>query len=266
MREYKPKVNAQKQVYYKDRFYVSPKIPKEKISDEGVLRDLEELGEVCKIAESYCMRGTPIVWVGKDSIYACLEKLKTLGYDVLSEMSAMDYLETKGGFEIFYQLLNMAKKQRLRVKVFLKKGEAIPSVSGIFSSANWSEREMYDMFGILPQNHPYPKRILMPDDWVGHPLLKSYPLHGDEAAQWYEVDTIFGEEYREVIGKEQRDSARIDRYDSTRFSHLGYEVGYGEEVKEGQEREKPIIYQEEDGVLFVSKMDPQKTKQLDKRK
>ena len=110
-------------------------------------------------------------------------------------MSAMDYLEKKGGFEIFYQLLSMGKKRRIRVKTFLKKEEQIQSVSMLFSSANWSEREMYDMFGILPQNHPYPKRILMPDDWVGYPLLKIYPLQGDEAAQWYEVDTIVGDKY-----------------------------------------------------------------------
>ena len=135
-----------------------------------------------------------IIWVKKEDIYSCLEELKGLSYDVLTEMSAMDYVEKRGGFEIFYQLLSMDKKRRIRVKTFLKKEEQIQSVSMLFSSANWSEREMYDMFGILPQNHPYPKRILMPDDWVGHPLLKSYPLQGDEAAQWYEVATIFGEE------------------------------------------------------------------------
>ncbi|WP_104719140.1 NADH-quinone oxidoreductase subunit C [Helicobacter pullorum] len=266
MREYKPKTNTQKQVYYKDRFYVPPKIPKEIVVDDILLGDLEQLSQKCFVVESYMQCGTLIIWAKKEDIYSCLEELKGLSYDVLTEMSAMDYLEKRGGFEIFYQLLSMDKKRRIRVKTFLKKEEQIQSVSMLFSSANWSEREMYDMFGILPQNHPYPKRILMPDDWVGHPLLKSYPLQGDEAAQWYEVDTIFGEEYREVIGKEQRDSARVDRYDTTRFSRLGYEVGYGEMIEEGQEKEKPIVYQEENGVLFVSKMKPENAKQLDKRK
>lgn len=125
---------------------------------------------------------------------------------------------------------------------------------------------MYDMFGILPLGHPYPKRILMPDDWVGHPLLKSYPLQGDEAAQWYEVDTIFGKENREVIGVEQRDSARIDRYDSTRFSHLGYEVEYGQKIEKGAEKPQPIAYQEEEGVLFVTKLKPENSKELKERK
>ena len=69
-----------------------------------------------------------------------------------------------------------------------------------------------------------------------------------------------------MIGAEQRDSARIDRYDSTRFSHLGYEVGYGAEVKEGAEKPQPIMYQEEEGVLFVTKLTPENSKELKERK
>jgi NADH-quinone oxidoreductase subunit C len=72
----------------------------------------------------------------------------------------------------------------------------------------------------------------MPDDWVGHPLLKTYPLQGDEHAAWYEVDKIFGKENRDIIGPENRDPARIDRYDSKRFSRVGYEVPFGAEHPE----------------------------------
>lgn len=267
MRQNKPQKNAQKQVYYKDRFYVSPKIPKNPVTQESVYFDeIEFLQKECPILEVYLECGTLVIWVHKDNIYNTLRILKSLSYEILTEMSAIDYIETKGGFEIFYQMLSLEKKRRLRVKTFLKKEEKILSVSSLFSSANWSEREMYDMFGILPLNHPYPKRILMPDDWVGHPLLKSYPLQGDENAQWYEVDTIFGKECREIIGEEQRDSARIDRYDSTRFSHLGYEVGYGEPIQKGKEKEKPITYQEEEGVFLVTKMTTQKSKTLKERK
>ena len=267
MREYKPKKNAQKQVYHKDRFYVAPQVPRELVQkDEFYSYNVEELSRVCTILEAYIEANCLVVWINKEDILNALESLRAQSYETLSEMSAMDYLEKKGGFDVFYQLLSYKEKKRMRVKVFLKKGEKIQSVAKIFSSANWSEREMYDMFGIMPLNHPYPKRILMPDDWVGHPLLKSYPLQGDEAAQWYEVDTIFGEEYREVIGKEQRDSARVDRYDSTRFSHLGYEVSYGETINKENEKAHPITYQEEDGVLFVKKMTTDKTQQLKERK
>ena len=88
------------------------------------------------------------------------------------------------------------------------------------------------MLGIVFDKHPYLKRLIMPHDWVGHPLLRSYPLKGDEFAQWYEVDKIFGKEYREVVGKEQRDSARVDEKDTFNFAKIGYEQGKGEELKE----------------------------------
>ncbi|WP_416862983.1 NADH-quinone oxidoreductase subunit C, partial [Helicobacter ganmani] len=164
MRKYKPKNNAQKEVYYKDRFYVSPRILREPITNDAVYcADVEMLGKQVKIIESYLERGTLVIWVEKDSIYSTLATLKTIGYDVLSELSAIDYLEQKGGFEIFYQMLSLSRAKRLRVKIFLRKGEKIESVTELFRSADWSEREMYDMFGILPLGHPYPKRILMPD-------------------------------------------------------------------------------------------------------
>jgi NADH-quinone oxidoreductase subunit C len=95
-------------------------------------------------------------------------------------------------------------------------------------------------------------RILMPDDWVGHPLLKTYPLQGDEAASWYEVDRIYGKEARDIIGPENRDSAVVDRYDTERFGRLGHEVARGEEFKEDQPK-TPLGYQEEGGVLILSK-------------
>jgi NADH-quinone oxidoreductase subunit C len=83
----------------------------------------------------------------------------------------------------------------------------------------------------------------MPDDWEGHPLLKTYPLQGDEFASWYEVDKIFGKEYRDVIGPENRDPARIDRYDTKRFSRVGYEVPFGADISEG-EKEQAVEYSE----------------------
>lgn len=85
------------------------------------------------------------------------------------------------------------------------------------------------MFGIIFEGHPCLQRLLMPHDWVGHPLLKSYPLQGDEYAQWYEIDRIFGKEYREIIGAEQRDSARIDRQNSKDFAEIDFNLTFQEE-------------------------------------
>ena len=117
-------------------------------------------------------------------------------------------------------MLNVTEAKRVRVVCQLANGSAIESIVPLFKMANFAEREMFDMFGIVANNHPYLKRILMPDDWSGHPLLKTYPLHGDEAASWYEVDKIFGKENRDAIGPENRDPAKVDRYDTKRFSRV----------------------------------------------
>jgi NADH-quinone oxidoreductase subunit C len=179
---------------------------------------------------------------------------------MMSEMSAVDYLAQSGEFEVFYQLLNLKERKRVRVVCRIEQGLAIESIVPLYKSANFAEREMYDMFGIVVNNHPFLKRIIMPDDWEGHPLLKTYPLHGDEFAQWYEVDKIFGKDAREAIGPENRDPSRIDRYDTKRFSRVGREVPFGADISEG-EPETPIEYSKTFLVDYTSSQ-----KQLEERK
>jgi len=192
----------------------------------------------------------------RDELKEVLEFMKNkLDYDFLVEMSAIDWLADRGEFEVFYQLLSTSKRKRVRIKCYIKENEAVESVESIYRSADWSEREMFDMFGIKLNNHPYPKRILMPDDWNDYPLRKTYPMEGDESAQWYEVDKIFGKENRDIIGAENRDQAMIDRYDTERFSRLGYEVPYGTDIKTNGETKNPVeeSYQEKAGSKLVDK-------------
>ncbi len=226
MRPYKDRKNLQKKAYYTDRFWVAPRVPRESIEkDEVFSKDFESLTKECPIKEAYLEVGQMVLIIDpKDNLKVLKHLKEKLGYEILSELSAIDYLAQDGEFEIFYQLLSLQKRKRIRVKCRIKEGEAIESVNSLFRSADWSEREMYDMFGIEVNNHPYLKRLLMPDDWVGHPLLKTYPLHGDEAAQWYEVDKIFGKEYREIIGPEQRDAAFVDPNDTCNFARIKHEV------------------------------------------
>lgn len=262
-REYKPQGNVQKKSYYTDRFYVTPSIPKQEILDERLKSDVEELAKTVGIKESFSMRDHAVVVVEAKVSKQALLLLQSRGFSHLMEMSAVDYLSTSGEFEIFYELLSVSRNQRIRLKCRIKDGETIESVSDMWRSANWSEREMYDMFGIIANNHPHLKRILMPDDWHDHPLRKSYPLQGDEFAQWYEVDKIYGKEFRAVIGPENRDPARIDRDDTIRFSRLGREVFAGAEPKdeiteiEYLERKMPVLH---------SDFDHKKQKVLEKRK
>jgi NADH-quinone oxidoreductase subunit C len=259
MRKYTPKDNVQKKAYYTDRFWVAPQVAKEEVRDEHFKAVVEALGD--KVTDACVQLDNLLLYINANDNYTVLKTLKEeCGYTIASEISAVDYLAQDGEFEIFYQMLNLDKAKRVRVICRLKEGLAIESVVPLFKSANFAEREMYDMFGIKANNHPFMKRIIMPDDWEGHPLLKTYPLEGDEFASWYEVDKIFGKEYRDIIGPENRDTARIDRYDTKRFSHVGYEVEFDADISEG-EKATPIEYSETVLVNYNSG-----TKQLDKRK
>lgn len=266
MRAYTPKDNVQAKPYYTDRFWVAPQVAKQDVSSDAVFEsDLNALKSKFEILDAYIQVEQMVVIINASDNFAVLEMLKNeLEYNQLSEMSAIDWLAKEGKFEIFYQMLSMSKRKRLRIKCKIDEKESIQSVEKLFRCADWSEREMYDMFGVVVNNHPFMKRILMPDDWEGFPLRKTYPLQGDEFAAWYEVDKIFGKEAREIIGPENRDPARIDRYDTERFARLGHEVPRGVDITNG-EPDTPLVYQEE-GVLLVTRFDPEKSVVITDRK
>jgi len=269
MRSYKPKDNVQKKSYFNDRFYVSPQIPKlDPATDEVFGADIEKLKEKFEIIESYIQKGELVVWIKSKENVQVLEFLKDeLDYNFLMEMSAVDFLAKKERFEIFYEMLSLSKRKRLRLKMFLREGQAIETVENLFRSANFAEREMFDMFGIQINNHSFLKRILMPEDWEGSPLLKTYPLQGDEFAQWYEVDKIFGKDARETIGAEIRDSSKVDRYDTERFARLGHEVPKGSDISEGEPDTPNNEFQEEGGVFMVKSLNkPRKTLSAEDRR
>ena len=260
MRAYTPKDDVQKKSYYTDRFWVAPQVAKFDVSQDAVFTaDLDAIKAKFDVLDAYIQVDQMVVVINANDNYAVLELLKNeCEYAQLSEMSAIDWLATEGKFEIFYQMLSMTKRKRVRIKCKIDEKEAIQSVEKLFRSADWSEREMYDMFGVVVNNHPFMKRILMPEDWEGFPLRKTYPLQGDEFAAWYEVDRIFGKEAREIIGPENRDPARIDRYDTKRFSRLGHEVPFGTDISQG-EPDTPLVYQEQEGVFMIDKFDAQKS-------
>lgn len=99
-------------------------------------------------------------------------------FDFCSDVTATDWPPRPARFDVIYCLYSTALRHRLRVKVRVGEGAAVPSVTGIWPSANWLEREVFDMFGIPFEGHPDLRRILMPDRWQGHPQRKDYPLEG----------------------------------------------------------------------------------------
>jgi NADH-quinone oxidoreductase subunit C len=129
--------------------------------------------------------GDAWVTVQPGSIRDALSGLKDEGYRLLVFLSCVDHLadasrEWPVRYEIVYQLRNMETKEQLRVRAFVDGDPPhIDSVHDLFPPANWDERETYDMFGIVFNDHPDLTRILMPDDWVGHPLRRDYPVGGE---------------------------------------------------------------------------------------
>jgi NADH-quinone oxidoreductase subunit C len=128
-------------------------------------------------------------------IYPALSALKEDGYRLLVFLTCVDHLadsskEFPGRYEVLYQLRDMDRLRDLRVRAFVD-GDApeIESVHDLFPPANWDERETYDLFGITFTGHPDLTRILMPDDWVGHPLRRDYPVGGEvvEFSEEHEV-------------------------------------------------------------------------------
>jgi NADH-quinone oxidoreductase subunit C len=120
------------------------------------------------------------IYVAREFIRSACEQLKTKGLiDFLSDVTCADYYPREPRFEMAYHLLSMKRKERVRLKVKLDGDDAvIESVTPLWPAANFFERELFDLFGIRFLGHPYLRRIMMPEDWEGHPLHKDYPVEG----------------------------------------------------------------------------------------
>jgi len=127
-------------------------------------------------------RGEITVTVRKEKILEVLKTLRDdLGFNFLTDLTAVDYLGSEPRFMVVYHLHSIAGKERIRVKAPVTEEAChIDSATALWNSANWLEREAFDLFGITFVNHPNLVRILLTDDWVGYPLRKDYPLQGPD--------------------------------------------------------------------------------------
>lgn len=145
----------------------------------------EQFGEA--IVDVQTFRGELTLVVDPEHLLAIAQYCRDypdLDYNYLSDVSGIDYYPEEPRFGVNYHLVSLRKNRRLRLRVMWSDGdEDVPSVTGIWPSANWFERETYDMYGIPFDGHPDMRRILMPDDWDGHPLRRDYPL-GYEVVQF----------------------------------------------------------------------------------
>ena len=97
-------------------------------------------------------------------------------FDLLTDLTAVDWPKREKRFDLVLNLYSFPKQERLRIKAQAGEGESAPSVAGIWPTANWLEREVYDMFGIVFSGHPNLKRLLLPEEWEGFPLRKDYDI------------------------------------------------------------------------------------------
>jgi NADH-quinone oxidoreductase subunit C len=116
----------------------------------------------------------------RDTFKAYLFELRQAGFKMLASVMGIDYLEytefMPERFAVVYQLLNLTNSERVMVKVYVPDGEKLPSVTDLWGTADWHEREVYDLFGLEFEGHPDLRKILTPEDLDGHPLCKDFPL------------------------------------------------------------------------------------------
>ncbi|MFG1449132.1 MAG: NADH-quinone oxidoreductase subunit C [Thermoplasmataceae archaeon] len=124
------------------------------------------------IEETTGKDGRKVMKVAKENLLALLSDLKDNGFTHLSLITGVD---RKSKLEVVYHLHNMNKNEYVVVKTETL-DERVPSVTSLFKSADWDEREQYDLMGIVFEGHPNLKRLFLPDSWVGHPLRKNYDL------------------------------------------------------------------------------------------
>jgi NADH-quinone oxidoreductase subunit C len=127
-------------------------------------------------------------WVGdwtliveRDRLLDVLRALRDdpgTAFDVCSDVTAVDWPPRPARFDVVYCLYSTRDRRRVRLKVRAAEGETVPSITSLWPAANWLEREVFDMFGVRFEGHPDLRRILMPDEWQGHPQRKDYPLEG----------------------------------------------------------------------------------------
>ncbi len=167
--------------------------------------------------------GDTAITVQKDRIFEVMKLMRDdldLSFDYLSDLTAVDYYGKEPRFDLVYHLTSSEDGSIVRLKVHLSSNNpVVRSVTAIYPSANWYEREVYDMFGIVFDGHPDLRRILMPEGWKGHPLRKDYPLGGEEVVFTWNKDSI-EEQHLPFIREGEKNGYLELTPDSMAFSSL----------------------------------------------
>ena len=127
-------------------------------------------------------RGDVTVVLPRELVRGAAERLRdddSLQFNLLSDISAVDFFPVEPRFELNYHLVSIPRRTKLRLRVRLRgENPAVESVTSVWPGADWMEREIFDLFGVRFEGHPDLRRILLPEDWEGHPLRRDYPVEG----------------------------------------------------------------------------------------
>ena len=149
----------------------------------------------------------PTLYASRDQVPDVARVLRDradLRFAFLAELTAVDYHPREPRFELVYILVSIEHRHRLRLKVRLQGGDArVRTVSEVWPAANWLEREVWDLFGIVFDGHPDPRRLLMPEDWEGYPLRKDYPVQIQMTPRATEPLQVTQEEFRRNLQKDR---------------------------------------------------------------
>jgi NADH-quinone oxidoreductase subunit C len=117
--------------------------------------------------------------IRKDSIRRACEIVKAAGYNFFEDCTCVDWFPAEPRFQVTYHILSHGLKERVRLRAFVDSADpSVESITGVWPSANFYEREVWDLFGVRFHGHPDLRRIMMPEEWEGHPLQKTYPVEG----------------------------------------------------------------------------------------
>ena len=150
----------------------------EGLPDHPAVKSLLELSPEV-LTDARFDRGELTLTIAPEQIRAAAEAVKVAGYNAFEDVTAVDWFPSSPRFQVSYHILSHAYKERIRLRVMLPAEDpAVETVTSVWPGANYYEREVFDLFGINFEGHPNLRRIMMPDDWNGHPLRKDYPVEG----------------------------------------------------------------------------------------
>jgi NADH-quinone oxidoreductase subunit C len=146
----------------------------EAMAEEPAVVALAELATDAKFD-----RNELTISVARENIVAACEAVKAAGYNFFEDLTAVDWFPQEPRFQLSYHIVSHSLRRRVRLRVLVDSADAsVPSITAAWPSANFFEREVFDLFGIDFPGHPRLTRIMMPEDWQGHPLRKDYPVEG----------------------------------------------------------------------------------------